>query len=216
VALSATADARSRPNGFSMTSRVQPRERFQGEREIEHPVPRKLALPLDRVEAIPELREARGLVVRDRLEEQRARAEPGELLRGARLLALQRLEREPPEAGVVHRLAGDPEHDARVRELPLRAKLEQDRQELSLHQVPRRAEDDEDVRVRRGLGHRYGSDFTSCPPNLFRIIERSFSVNGSASRDRRRCCRARVITGAGMLSSSASVTVHRPSPESTT
>src|SRR5450631_2551375 len=67
----------------------------------------------------------------------------------------------------------------------------------------------------RARASRY-SFLIGCPPNSLRIAASNLSENESVSRERRRSISDIVITGAGTLSSIASSTVQRPSPESAT
>lgn len=70
-------------------------------------------------------------------------------------------------------------------------------------------------RARRSPGDGY-SLVMACPPNSLRIDASSLSANESLSRERRRSINDCAITGVGTLSSIASSTVQRPSPESGT
>src|SRR5262245_56826558 len=84
-------------------------------------------------------------------------------------------------------------------------------QQLAVREITSSAEDDE----------RHECDappcaLTACPPNCCRSAARSRSANGLLSRDRKRVKSAAVRTGIGTLWASASPSVHRPSPESST
>src|SRR5215813_722413 len=106
-------------------------------------------------------------------------------------------------------------------------KVVKSRDKLSLVEIAGRAEDHERaaLRVRRGAHgfaqrfhrrHHVQSFLMACPPNSWRIIASSLSVNESASRERSRSSSESVMTGAGTSRATASKAVQRPSPESST
>ncbi len=87
------------------------------------------------------------------------------------------------------------------------------RQDLPARQVSRRAEDHERLRTRTLEPHR---SFTPCPPNCCRSAAISFIANGSSSRESKRANSESAIAGTGTPLRTASRTVQRPSPESST
>src|SRR6266446_3020274 len=112
------------------------------------------------------------------------------------------------------------------------------RKELALRQVAGCAEDDQDAVVRcspelepfeqriilrerhgyrgSGLGFARSAALTAWPPNSFRRAAATLAENLTSSRDAKRAKSDAAITGAGTLSLIASLTVQRPSPESST
>ena len=103
------------------------------------------------------------------------------------------------------------------------------RQQLSLGQVAGRAEDREQRRLAgsadpQALTQRVvlrpcasaHSRTTAWPPNWLRSAAIAFIANGSGSRDVKRAISAIAMAGAATPSLIASITVQRPSPESST
>src|SRR5581483_4530923 len=188
-------------------------ERGGRERRVEGAVPGKPVAGLQLLDPAPEGRVIPRLARADRLEVQESLGPRADL---PRLGRVHRLPRERPEGRVVHGgVAGDAEDRAPALREPLGPELEQRGQDLAARQVAGAPEDHEQAGLDRAF-HRQSSRFTACPPNWWRSAASSRSAYDSASRERSRARSDRVITGAGTSSSTASATVQRPSPESST
>src|SRR5258705_3387427 len=197
--------------------------------EIENPVSRDAALLLDLGEELSQ--RAEGVVILEdagHVVERLGEALPlgrGRLRRGDGLphllperLARERAAREAHDRG------------ARMEELLLR-EAEERWDQLPVGEVPARAEDDEGAGIRGfqrdallaervlpslGRGRHGHAVFTGWPPNLWRSAASTLPWKDSACRERNRVWSAAVSTGAGTARSIDSITVHRPSPESST
>src|SRR5262249_44026570 len=71
-------------------------------------------------------------------------------------------------------------------------------------------------RERRRRGDHAETGCSACPPNSFRIADRSWFANMASPRDSNRSYRAVLSTGTGTPSPTAARTVQRPSRESET
>src|SRR5579863_1427260 len=225
VWLSARADARSCPKGFSTTTRAP--GVLDDHREHARRNGQVIQWPLRRPECLAQRLESGALVVvAIHIAQQASESRHHRLVR-ARHERFETLAHACDQPADITPLAGNADH-RRSKDSPANQVIQR-REDLPVTQVPGGAEQHDgiaittfhvvlDVSTRHLiLGARVcQEDFSTWPPKPKRIADSTLFAKSAWPRDSKRPYRAALSTGAGTPTSMAASTVQRPSPESAT